>query len=285
MRRAASFLAFLLAGVAAANPIEHRVQAGDTAYAIARRYGLTVEALLKQNQLSSPDLKVGQVLQVGSLPPAAPPPSAVYTVVAGDTLYGIARRHGVAVQQLITLNALSGEELKIGQTLQIPAATTGGVQIHAAPVLPSLPAPSLPATPPAASAVTSGTALPVRDLALRFLNVPYVLGGNSTAGLDCSGLVLQVFTPLGVPLPRRSEDQFMVGASVERDELREGDLVFFDTEGAGKVSHVGIALDAESFVHANTYEGRVSVNKLNEKYYAERYLGARRVLAAVAAVK
>ncbi|MFC6662066.1 C40 family peptidase [Deinococcus multiflagellatus] len=118
-----------------------------------------------------------------------------------------------------------------------------------------------------------------RQAALALLNTPYLYGGTTPRGTDCSGFVLQVFTPLGVSLPRTSADQARAGQEVDPDDLQPGDLVFFDTEGRGRVTHVGIYLGEDQFVSANSYQGRVTVDTLRaDRYWGPRYLLARRIL-------
>jgi cell wall-associated NlpC family hydrolase len=111
--------------------------------------------------------------------------------------------------------------------------------------------------------------------ALRFLGVPYVFGGTSTAGFDCSGFVQHVFAMLGVALPRTADAQYDFGRPAVGGP-RPGDLVFFDTYGG--VSHVGIYLGRGEFVHASSSHG-VMVSHLSESYWASRYVGAKRLLA------
>ncbi|GMA13756.1 peptidoglycan endopeptidase [Deinococcus metallilatus] len=253
-------------------PLTLTVQPGDTAYSLARAHGLSVEALLALNGLSSPDLRVGQVLRVGEVPP--------YTVQRGDTLYSLARRFGVSVDSLLAANTLPPDAvLEVGQVLRLP-----GPGLPVRPVV----AQSSPAPVPLAASLPSPAQSPVRALpgdwrgtALALLGVPYVYGGSTPSGLDCSGFVLQVFAPLGVQLPRRSADQAQVGLPVSPPELQPGDLVFFDTEGRGQVTHVGIYLGDDQFVNANSYKGQVAVDHLlGDPYWAPRLLGARRVLPA-----
>ena len=117
---------------------------------------------------------------------------------------------------------------------------------------------------------------------MALLGVPYVYGGTSRSGLDCSGFVLQVFTPLGVELPRTSAAQARVGQPVEVADLQAGDLVFFDTVGRGDVTHVGIYLGENQFVNANSYRKQVAVDRLQgDPYWGPKLLGARRVLPPV----
>jgi len=112
--------------------------------------------------------------------------------------------------------------------------------------------------------------------ALDLRGVPYRNGGSDPNGFDCSGLVQWVFARSGRALPREAKEQFLVGREIERDEVRAGDLLFFDT-GTNSASHVGIALDAESFVHAPRSNGVVRVERYTSNYWSRRYLGARRV--------
>ena len=111
-----------------------------------------------------------------------------------------------------------------------------------------------------------------------YLGTPYVWGGVSHPGIDCSGLTSNTYGENRVKIPRVSRDQFHTGSVVAGDALRDGDLVFFNTLGAG-VSHVGMIVDARNrlFVQASSSKG-VTVTNLDGKYYKTRYLGARRVV-------
>jgi len=112
------------------------------------------------------------------------------------------------------------------------------------------------------------------DNALSLQGVPYVFGGSSTKGFDCSGYTQYVFKGSGSSLPRSSYDQFNEGSSLQRENLQSGDLVFFTTYAKGP-SHVGIYIGGGSFVHASN--SGVTTTSLSDSYYAGRYLGARRV--------
>ena len=110
--------------------------------------------------------------------------------------------------------------------------------------------------------------------ALSLRGVPYVFGGSSKNGFDCSGFTQYVFKASGISLPRTSYSQFGVGSSVSKNQLQPGDLVFFTTYSKG-ASHVGIYVGGGNFVHAS--DNGVRTTSLSESYYANRYLGARRV--------
>ncbi|HEY3676653.1 MAG TPA: C40 family peptidase [Candidatus Tumulicola sp.] len=112
--------------------------------------------------------------------------------------------------------------------------------------------------------------------ALRFLGTPYVFGGTTPAGFDCSAFVQHVFAIAGISLPRTADAQYDVGKPATGGP-RPGDLVFFQTYESG-ASHVGIYLGRGKFVHASSSHG-VMVSQLSESYWASRYLGAKRLIA------
>lgn len=108
------------------------------------------------------------------------------------------------------------------------------------------------------------------------LGVPYVFGGTSMAGFDCSGFVQYVANMAGMALPRMADEQYQMGHSVSRANLEPGDLVFFTTYEPG-ASHSGIYLGYGRFISATSSRG-VAIDNLDDDYWAERYLGARRLV-------
>ena len=113
-------------------------------------------------------------------------------------------------------------------------------------------------------------------IASTFLGARYRFGGTSERAFDCSGFVRHSFHRVGIELPRTSIDQYTQGCIVERDELLPGDLVFFRNTYRGGISHVGIYLGDDSFIHASR-QG-VAVTSLSEPYWTKRFAGARRVV-------
>jgi len=111
--------------------------------------------------------------------------------------------------------------------------------------------------------------------AMQYLGAPYVWGATGPYGFDCSGFTYAIFAGAGIALPRMADEQFEVGRPVPRDALRPGDLVFFTTYEPG-ASHVGIYIGNGNFVHASSVSD-VTITPLSKSYYAERYLGARRM--------
>lgn len=122
----------------------------------------------------------------------------------------------------------------------------------------------------------SGGAQQILSFAAQFLGTPYVWGGTSPSGFDCSGFVQYVYRHAGISLNRTSEQQFNNGVSVSRSELRPGDIVFFHTYSSG-ASHVGIYVGNNTMI--NSSNGGVSYDDMTNSYWAARYLGARRVVA------
>lgn len=112
-----------------------------------------------------------------------------------------------------------------------------------------------------------------------FIGVPYQWGGASPQrGFDCSGLTMAVYRLNGLSLPRTSGAQYATGLFVKKEGLEKGDLVFFAISGKGTVSHVGIYVGENKFIHAPGSGKRVRRDTLSNGYYKKRYRGARTYL-------
>ena len=122
----------------------------------------------------------------------------------------------------------------------------------------------------------------ITDSALDLIGVKYKFGGQSPErGMDCSGFVRYVFEQVtGVSLPRSAREQAKVGEKVAIDELKPGDLVFFNTRRHAN-SHVGIYLGDSTFIHAPSKNGSVRVTSIDGRYWKARFDGARRLLGVM----
>ena len=109
--------------------------------------------------------------------------------------------------------------------------------------------------------------------------MPFVEGGTTPSGFDCSGFTSYVFQQHGVALPRLAADQYRVGSDIDPDAIEAGDLLFFTTVAPG-ASHVALAIGGDEFVHAPSERGQVRVERLSSSYWSRRFLGARRVVDA-----
>jgi len=131
------------------------------------------------------------------------------------------------------------------------------------------------------SGPTSSTAVPgaryssTAGIAMQYLGVPYVYGGASPRGFDCSGLVMYVYAQVGVSLPHYTVAQYNYSnsVSVSKSQLEPGDLVFF----AG-LGHVGIYVGGGNFIHAPHTGSVVRIDSLNSGWYSSEYDGAKRIL-------
>ncbi len=113
----------------------------------------------------------------------------------------------------------------------------------------------------------------VIGIAMQYLGVPYVWGGSSPSGFDCSGFIMYVFAQVGVQLPHHAASQFNYGVPVSRDQLQAGDLVFFDGLG-----HAGIYMGGGQFIHSPHSGDVVKISSLYDSWYSSKWVGGRRLL-------
>lgn len=124
---------------------------------------------------------------------------------------------------------------------------------------------------------TSSKADKIVTTAKKYIGVPYVWGGESPKGFDCSGYVQYVFKMHGISLNRTTETQYKHGSYVSKSNLKPGDLVFFQNTYRAGISHVGIYIGNGQFIHASSSKG-VTISNLSSSYYTSHYYGARRIL-------
>jgi peptidoglycan DL-endopeptidase CwlO len=139
---------------------------------------------------------------------------------------------------------------------------------------------SSPAAAPQVSAAIAAPTSPapaaryggVVGIAMQYLGVPYVWGGASPSGFDCSGFMMYVFAQVGVSLPHNAAAQYGYGTAVSRDQLEPGDLVFFNGLG-----HNGLYIGGGQFIHAPHTGDVVKISSLSDSWYASTWVGARRL--------
>ncbi len=262
------------------------VSGGDSLAGIAYRYGVGVSALLRANSMTiTTVIHPGDTLVIpaGAVIPAAAngvsstsagpvvEPAATasassastYTVAAGDALAGIAWRHGVKLGALVKANGISVTSLIMpGQTLTIPPATM------------PIPTPRPAATPaavtaPAAGAAATSSAGGSLDTLLTYLSAqvgtPYQFFSAGPATFDCSGLVVAGFRQIGVSMPHQSRALARLGTPVDwrSEAIAPGDLVFTSAvNDPALITHVGVALDSQRWIHAVGVGRTVSIGSL-----------------------
>lgn len=114
--------------------------------------------------------------------------------------------------------------------------------------------------------------------AMGFIGVAYRFGGTTPSGFDCSGFMQYVFRKaFAVNLPRTAAQQASVGSHVSRSNLQAGDMVFFRTAGPRRISHVGMYVGNDRFIHAPRTGKRIEITSLSNKYWSAKYATARRV--------
>lgn len=186
-----------------------------------------------------------------------------HKVTKGDTLWEIAKKYNTTTKAIAQANGMKEDAtLSLGKVLRIPTKSSSSKSASAS-----------------SSASKSAEASSDSDLvkyALSCRGARYTRGGVSRSGFDCSGFTRYVYAKFGIALPHSSAAQARLGKSVSKSQLQPGDLVFFETYRKG-ISHVGIYIGDNKFVHAATYGRGVRTDSLSDSYYGPRYRGARRV--------
>ncbi len=276
----------------------HVVRKSESLQSIARKYHVSVDELKSVNSLTASRVAKGTRLIIPSH--AEPQKNVVasahkdsYKVAKGDTLPKIAKKTGVKMAEIRSLNGLKGNKVKPGQVLvlvaaEVPSRSTGADRLQLinkdllneqelTDTLAELT--DLESDRPidlAKSLEANQAVSNLKKSAYSFLGARYRFGGSSRTALDCSSFTQQVFREQSVKLPRTAREQFYVGNEVMRGDLKKGDLVFFQTY-ASFPSHVGIYLGNRKMIHASSREHRVVISSMDTPYYLSRYLGARRM--------
>jgi cell wall-associated NlpC family hydrolase len=292
-----------------AGATSYTVQAGDTLFKIGRLFGVSAASLAQSNSLDDPNrLSIGMVLKLpggstlqtplpapdsGAAPAATSSQPHQHIVRIGETLREIAAQEKVDLGVLIDLNHMDNPEtIRVGQVVLIPpsprqpaSAASGAIATDPRPgtlVAASVPAPAAtaPQPKPAAPAPSASLGAPSEGLAsyaLKFLGARYVFGGSSPAGFDCSGFVWYVARQQGKPIPRGMQGEYNSGAHPKKEDLKPGDIVFFQNTYKPGLSHNGFYIGNGKFVHAADERVGVVTSDINAPYWASRWYGATRL--------
>ena len=279
------------------NASTYKVNAGDTLAVIASQFETTTSKLVALNNLSNANsLTVGQTLKVkGSVPAptvTAPKPTqtvatqtpstqtvakpavsaSTHTVKSGDSLGKIASQYGVSVSYLVNRNNLSNaNDLSVGQVLQLKGAASSSVTPK--PTTPTTTTPTTtykPSKPSAPS--TSGLSFnTLFSFAQQFSGTPYVWGGTTPSGFDCSGFTQYVYGNSGVSLNRTAGDQMNQSTKISEGQAKPGDLVFFSYNGGSSIDHVGIYMGNGQMINAQN--NGVKIDNIHGNGWGEFLVG------------
>ena len=283
----------------------YKVKRGDTLATIAKKYAVTPEALKETNHLRGNSIKYKQVLTIpvsgdggakqATVKTAKTAALSSYRVKKGDNIYSIAKKTGLSVSSIKETNHLRSNALKPGQKILLAKAEpTAEKKAKSAPANDMDDDDDDPGDEPLVAsspadvekAIASSAELLGKwhnpeekklfvKVATAFLGAPYRWGGASLRGLDCSAFVKKIYELFDVSLPRTAREQAHVGTTIAREDMIEGDLVFFNTKRS--FGHVGIYIGNNEFVHASSGNRIVKIDNLNESYFNKRFVKAVRL--------
>ncbi len=299
------FVLFLSLSVFTTNALalQYKVKNGDTLYSISKKFGVSVDQVKQINNLQSSKLKKNQILSISTNKSSkviakAKSKPAYYTVRKGDTLSKIAQKTHHPMKQIMALNHINNKSLRVGQKLvlakskavsedeDIEVSETAATEEDDA-------AQDIANENDKEEAIDAGHDEPERKgellgkwsspdemqlfvkVATGFIGAPYRFGGTSLKGIDCSSFVQKIYRIFDIQLPRNAREQSKVGISISRENLTQGDLVFFHTKRP--LGHVGIYIGNNEFVHASSRSKGVRIDSLDTPYYQKRFQRAVRV--------
>ncbi|MHB1664583.1 MAG: C40 family peptidase, partial [bacterium] len=268
------------------------VQPGYTLSQIATKYNTSVSSIMSANGLSNYNIYTGQKLKIVSGGAYVPQQPAVtyghYVVKFGDTLSLIAQKYNTSISKLKNLNHLYSNVIRQGAVLTVPESykvadnrinhysgnsndkTASFEVLHKKNVYNN----------------SNGSlnnyqkndylGKKIVKIAFRYHGVPYVWGGTTRNGMDCSGFVQRVFKKLDINIPRTAREQSRLGKYVPKSKLKPGMLLFFRTY-ASYISHVGIYIGHGKFIQENSGVGKVTVNSLSNEYFERTYAFAKSI--------
>jgi cell wall-associated NlpC family hydrolase len=260
------------------------VVSGDTLSKIAAQHKISLSSLMKWNNLTGHLIHPGQKLKVSNgtaqapatpvknqptAPVSSPANPAItpvktgqteYIIKSGDTLSGIGKQFGMSVKELKDLNKLQSDMIYTGQKLLV--SKTDAVS-----------APAEPAKNPAPDKPVQNDEVEVLTIARDLLGTPYVWAGSTPEGFDCSGFIYYAFNKAGMKMGRYSSEGYYNRAYYVNDP-QPGDLVFFENTYKPGISHMGIYLGNNEFIHAS--DSGVTITNLDNPYYKKHFEGFKR---------
>lgn len=253
--------------------LDYKVKKGDTLSKISNEYQTPISELKTVNKLKSDRIFIGQNLYIPEKGKSASAKTSVvgtantYKVKAGDSLSIIARKYNMTVAQLKSLNGLKTDLIRVGQTLKISGKAQPVTTARTSTTAPKI---SVASTKTASSAFNK-TKL-VAD-AKAVVGTPYLWGGNTPKGFDCSGFIYYVMNKQK-SIPRQTVAGYW-DMMKPVSTLSVGDFVYYETYKPGP-SHMGIYVGNGKFIHAGSSRG-VEISDMNNSYWKSRYLGARQL--------
>jgi LysM repeat protein len=249
----------------------YTVKQGDTLSKIALSARTSVSSLKALNHLSSDIILIGQSIKVGAssvpsstgytpIPPTNTSNILKYTVKTGDTLGQIALKFGVSVESLMSFNKLSSSIIFAGQTLFLSGDATTVVDV-----------PKKSAPPIANTSTDPNNNFPSTSViqeAMKWIGTPYVWGGISKNGFDCSGFIYYVTNQTGKSIGRYSSEGYY-DRSYYVDTPQPGDLVFFENTYRPGISHIGFYIGQQQFIHAANEN--VEISSLASPYWKSKF--------------
>lgn len=251
----------------------YTVKPGDTLSGIAARHNISLQNLMKWNNLDTTLIYPGNVFYVtdpskGSNNKGSNKSSSssggssgssgktsTYTVKSGDTLYRIARQHGVSVANLKKWNNLKSDTIYIGQKLSIggKASVDSGSSSSSG----------------SNNANVSYNVDKLISVARSQIGVPYKWAGSTPSGFDCSGFIYYAYKNAGMSISRLSTQGYY-DRSYHVNKPQVGDLVFFSNTYKSGISHMGIYIGNNQFIHAGTSTG-VTITSLDNSYWKKHF--------------
>ncbi|MCX5850183.1 MAG: NlpC/P60 family protein [Deltaproteobacteria bacterium] len=283
---------------------QYKVKNGDTLYSISKKLDVSIDKIKKDNNLNKSKIKPNQILHIstkGSSKAIAKSKAkpVYYTVKKGDTLSKIAVKTHLPMKKILALNHVNQRSLRVGQRLVLARSTTKSPNVSEKSTdIPenedleddddsltdedkedtaniSEPAESFKKEELLGKWNSPDEVQLFVKVATGFIGAPYRFGGSSLKGIDCSSFVQKIYRIFDITLPRNAREQSKVGISISRENLTEGDLVFFHTKRS--LGHVGIYIGNNEFVHASSKSKGVRIDSLDTPYYQKRFQRAVRV--------